>query len=343
MKTHNNILFTKNLEIGYPEKGRKKNVLQNHLNLNLKAGELACLLGPNGCGKSMLIRTLSGFHKAMAGEIMIFNRRLSEMSPAEISRIISVALTEPTDVSNMSVFEVVGFGRSPYTGFLGKLGKHDFEIIQKSLENAGISHLHGRQFNQLSDGEKQKVMIAKSLAQETSVMFLDEPTAFLDFPSKIEILQLLRQTAWEHQKAILLTTHDVNLALKFADKIWLMGVGVPVITGVPEDLILNNEFGKYFDNEKTRFDVTSGSFTIEAKETGKVIVEGAGLKYEWLLKALLRKGFRVLSSENSFSEAPFITVKPENENVFELKVAGTVYEFNAVGEMLEKLKDFSEI
>jgi len=240
----------------------------------------------------------------------------------------------------MSVFEVVGFGRSPYTGFLGKLGKTDYEIIQKSLENSGISHLHNRQFNQLSDGERQKVMIAKSLAQETSILFLDEPTAYLDFPSKIEILQLLRQTAWEQQKAMLLTTHDVNLAIKFADKIWLMGAGVPVIAGVPEDLILNNEFGRYFDNEKTRFDIASGSFSVEAKETGKVFVEGEGLYYEWLLKALQRKGFKVLSSENTNPDIPIIIVNPETKNIFELKVAGSVYGFNAIGELLEKMEDF---
>jgi len=340
MTMSTNILVTNNLGIGYPARGKKKNILQNHLQLGLKSGELTCLLGSNGCGKSTLIRTLSGFHHPLAGEIKIFGRLLSEMSPAEISKIISVALTEPTDVNNMSVFEVVGFGRSPYTGFLGKLGKTDYEIIQKSLENSGISHLHNRQFNQLSDGERQKVMIAKSLAQETSILFLDEPTAYLDFPSKIEILQLLRQTAWEQQKAMLLTTHDVNLAIKFADKIWLMGVGVPVIAGVPEDLILNNEFGRYFDNEKTRFDIASGSFSVEVKETGEVFVKGEGLKYEWLLKALQRKGFKVLSSENTNLDIPIIIVNPETKNIFELKVAGSVYGFDAIGELLEKMEDF---
>ena len=337
MKTAQNALVTSNLAIGYPGKGRKKIILQKQLELVLKTGELTCLLGSNGCGKSTLIRTLSGFQRSLDGNIKIFDNSLAEMSPSEISKAVSISLTEPVDVGNMTVFAVVAFGRSPYTGFLGKLGKLDFEIIQKSLENSGISHLHHRQFNQLSDGEKQKVMIAKSLAQETNLMFLDEPTAFLDFPSKIEILQLLRNTAWEQEKAILLTIHDLNLALKFADKIWLMGSEMPVITGVPEDLILKNEFGKYFDKEKTKFNTATGSFSFEAKEKGKILVQGSGLKFDWLVKALQRKGFKIVTQENSSTRTPIINVNSENEDVFELKMAGQVYKFDSIEKLLEKI------
>jgi len=330
-------MITSNLAIGYPGKGIKKSILQNHLNLVLKTGELVCLLGPNGCGKSTLIRTLSGFQQPLDGKVQIFGRNLTGMAPTEIARTVSVTLTEPVDVGNMTVFAVVAFGRSPYTGFLGKLTQNDFEIIQKSIENAGISHLHNRQFNLLSDGEKQKVMIAKSLAQETPLLLLDEPTAFLDFPSKIEILQLLRNAAWEHEKAILLTTHDLNLALKFADKIWLMGAEMPVITGVPEDLILKNEFGKYFDNQKTRFDISSGNFSFEVKEMGEVVVKGAGLKYDWLVKALQRKGFTVFTQEITSSDTPIIIVNLENEDFFELKISDLVYNFVTIEELLEML------
>ncbi len=341
MKTGRNVMITSNLGIGYPGKVRRNIILQNHLNLVLKTGELVCLLGPNGCGKSTLIRTLSGFQPPLDGMVKIFDRVLTEMAPAEVSRSVSVTLTEPVDVGNMTVFAVVAFGRSPYTGFLGKLTHNDFEIIQKSLENAGISHLHNRQFNLLSDGEKQKVMIAKSLAQETPLLLLDEPTAFLDFPSKIEILQLLRNAAWEQEKAILLTTHDLNLALKFADKIWLMGADMPVITGVPEDLILKNEFGKYFNKEKTRFDILSGNFSFEVKEMGQVVLKGSGLKYDWMVKALQRKGFTVFTPENSSSDTlAIIKVNLENEDVFELKISDRVYKINSIEELFEKM-DFS--
>jgi iron complex transport system ATP-binding protein len=341
MKNNQNVLITQNLAIGYPGKGDAKSILQSHLDLGLKTSELTCLLGPNGCGKSTLIRSLSGFHRALEGSIKLFDQPLSEMTPVEISKVISVTLTEPVDVGNMTVFSVVAFGRSPYTGFLGKLRNHDFEIIQKSLENAGIGHLHNRQFSQLSDGEKQKVMIAKSLAQETSLLLLDEPTAFLDFPSKIEILRLLRNTAWDHQKAILLTTHDLNLALNFADKIWLIGNEMPVVTGIPEDLILSNLFGKYFDKKTTRFDVNSGSFTFEVIEKGKVQVKGSGLKYDWLVKALKRKGFTISGQDKLSSELPKITVNHELKGTFELEFAGSVFKMNSIEELLEKLANIT--
>jgi len=341
MKNNQNVLITENLAIGYSGKWNTKFKLQNHLTLGLKTGELTCLLGPNGCGKSTLIRSLSGFHRALEGSIKLFDQPLSGMTPAEIAKVVSVTLTEPVDVGNMTVFSVVAFGRTPYTGFLGKLKYQDLEVIQRSLENAGIGHLHNRQFSQLSDGEKQKVMIAKSLAQETPLMFLDEPTAFLDFPSKIEILQLLRNTAWDHHKAILLTTHDLNLALNFADKIWLMGNGMPVVKGIPEDLILSNNFGKYFDKDSTKFDINAGSFTFEVKEKGKVQVDGSGLKYDWLVKALRRKGFTIANQVEVLSQLPLIEVSSGQEGTFELKVAGSVHRMNNIQELLEKLADLA--
>jgi iron complex transport system ATP-binding protein len=326
-------LKTYDLSIGYHLKRGENNILHHDIDLELNAGEITCLLGPNGSGKSTLIRTFSGFQPALAGEVLINQKSLNQFSARDLAKVLSVVLTEHPTVGQMTVFSMVAYGRSPYTGFLGKLTKEDKLIIEEALQNAGITELRNRQFQSLSDGEKQKVFISKSLAQETQLMFLDEPTAFLDFPSKIEILQLLRKTAWEQDKAILLSTHDLNLALQFADKIWLMAHDKPIVTGVPEDLVLSGKFGDYFDHDKISFDKTSGSFTFDAATKQSIIVTGQHIKLDWLRKALRRKGFEVLDNIEknvSICEIGFNT----EANYFELKTKGNVQNFQDIEDLI---------
>jgi iron complex transport system ATP-binding protein len=242
------------VDIGYLTGHDKSGVLHQDINLELNLGEFVCMIGPNGAGKSTLIRTISGLQKPLKGNILLDNRNIYQTPPAFLARLISVALTAMVEISNASVYDMVAYGRSPYTNFFGKLSKHDHVIIEKSLESAGIAHLASRKFDTLSDGERQKVLIAKSLAQETPFIFLDEPTAFLDFPGKVEIMQLLREAAWIHGKSILLITHDINLAIQFADRLWLMARHKPIITGIPEDLVLTKKIGLFFDKEKIKFE-----------------------------------------------------------------------------------------
>ncbi len=286
------MLHTQNLAIGYRNKNRKA-VLHDGLEISLNRGELICLLGPNGSGKSTLIRTLGGFQEPLAGEVRIDDRNISRIDVRELARLVSVVLTEQVDAGIMSVYAMVGLGRSPYTGLLGKMRKKDHHAVAEALQNTGIMALQHRRFDELSDGERQKVMLAKSLAQETPVILLDEPTAYLDFPSKVEILQLLRKAAWQQQKALLLSTHDINLALQFADRILLMGKDRPTVSGVPEDLVLNDAFGNFFNRALTRFDTATGTFKFETAHKGVVVLEGSGLKYNWLRHALERKGYEV--------------------------------------------------
>ena len=211
----------RNLGIGYMTKHGVITVAES-INGTICSRELTCLLGANGVGKSTLLRTLSAFQPKIQGEILMEGRDLSAWTDKELSRLIGVVLTEKPDVRNMTVRELVSLGRSPYTGFWGTYSKEDLQIVDESISLVGIDSLSRRMVHTLSDGERQKVMIAKALAQQTPVIYLDEPTAFLDYPSKVEVLQLLRRISREAGKTIFLSTHDVELALQLADTVWLM-------------------------------------------------------------------------------------------------------------------------
>jgi iron complex transport system ATP-binding protein len=330
------VLKTYNLSIGYRLNRGEAKVLHRNIDLELFSGEITCLLGPNGSGKSTLIRTFAGFQAALGGDLLINEKPVNYYKAKDLAKLLSVVLTGHPVIGNMTVFSMVAFGRSPYTGLLGRLTKNDHHIIGLALENAGISRLWDRQFQSLSDGEKQKVFIAKSLAQETPLMFLDEPTAFLDFPSKVEILQLLRKTAWEQEKAILLSTHDLNLALQFADKIWLIGNDKPLITGVPEDLVLSGKFGSYFNHKQVSFDKTSGTFTFDVATKRAIVVDGEGHKMEWLKKALIRKGFNVLNKRDDLG-ANVKIISDEKKDSFEVRMGKRMVNCKTIEDVIEIL------
>ena len=220
MKREETIRLT-GLSIGYRGKHSVKCVAEG-ISQAIHSGELTCLLGENGAGKSTLLRTLSGFLSPLAGEISILGRPLSSYKERELATVIGVVLTEKNNLQNMTVRELVGMGRSPYTGFWGRLSADDRRKVDDALSLVGIAALRDRMVQTLSDGERQKVMIAKALAQETPIIFLDEPTAFLDYPSKVEILHLLHSLSREMHKTIFLSTHDLELALQIADRLWLM-------------------------------------------------------------------------------------------------------------------------
>ena len=284
---NNETIQLKNLSIGYQTKHSVKTVAEG-INGSIRGGELTCLLGPNGVGKSTLLRTLSAFQPILAGDVMINNPLTSHLSPLtsytdkELSKLIGVVLTEKPDVRNMSVRELVSLGRSPYTGFWGSYSDEDLRIVDEAIRMVGITDLARRPVHTLSDGERQKVMIAKALAQQTPVIFLDEPTAFLDYPSKVEVLQLLRRISREAGKTIFLSTHDVELALQLADIIWLMtgvrgvrsqesgdrsqesGDGKPMAIGSPKELAANGDLGRFIERQNIVFD--KETLTIRVKK-----------------------------------------------------------------------------
>ena len=189
------------------------------INLELRSGQLACLIGENGIGKSTLLKTLTGFLPKLKGSLLLGNRDVESFSQRELARQVSIVLTQKPDVQNLTIEEIIGLGRSPYTGFFGRLRAEDRKVVDDAIATMGIEKLRGRMIQTLSDGERQKVMIAKALAQETPIILLDEPTAFLDFPSKAETFQSLQRMAHERDKLILLSTHDLELAVRFADSL----------------------------------------------------------------------------------------------------------------------------
>jgi len=255
------VIEIRNLSIGYKTK-KQINFVAKDIHSTLYGGELTCLLGANGVGKSTLLRTLSCFQPKLNGEIFIQGKELDFYSNRELSKTIGVVLTERVGVSDMTVTELVGMGRTPHTGFWGGLNKEDKKIVREAIALVKIEKLASRPVQTLSDGERQKAMIAKTLAQETPVIFLDEPTAFLDFPSKVEIMRILHHLSRQTNKTIFLSTHDLELALQTADKLWLMSKERRIITGTPGELIEDGSLESFFQCDDVVFDREAGLFRI---------------------------------------------------------------------------------
>ena len=253
------------LSIGY-QAADHRHVVAEGLNATIQQGELTCLLGQNGIGKSTLLRTLSAFQPPLEGDILMDDgstaadgvtptapRALSTLTDKQLSHLVGVVLTEKPEVRNMTVEELVGMGRAPYTGFWGTLSDDDHRLVDEALRLVGIEGLRRRLLHTLSDGERQKVMIGKALAQQTPVIYLDEPTAFLDFPSKVDVMQLLRRLAVSKRKTIFLSTHDVELALQVADRLWLMEPGM-LSVGTPQELAAAGILSRFVERDGITFD-----------------------------------------------------------------------------------------
>lgn len=285
------VIEASRLRIGYLLKGGKRKVIHDDLNLRLQPGEVTCLLGLNGAGKSTLLRTLCGFQPPLSGEIRLMGKPLSSYSQSNFSLTVGVVLTEKTNAGGITVYELVSLGRHPYTGFFGQLKKTDREIIEQSLTAAGIAHKAQNYVSELSDGERQKAMIAKALAQQCPIILLDEPTAFLDVTSRIETMVLLHKLAVEQHKAILLSTHDLDLAIQMGDCLWLQEKGRPMACGTPEDLILSGAFESFFGKEGIVFDPSTGKLNTKAP-VEPIGVEGDFLVSYWVGNAMIRNGFR---------------------------------------------------
>ena len=236
------VLKTKDLHIGYKDKA-----ILPPINVSLEEGSLIALIGPNGAGKSTLFKTLTAHIKAIGGSVELMGKELSEYSAKEKAMLIGLVLTERPDDMFLKVYDVVASGRCPYTNFFGKIEKEDENVIQESLNIVGINQLKNRYFNTLSDGEKQKVMIAKTLAQNTPIIFMDEPTAFIDYPSKIELFSLMKMLTKERNKTIIFSSHDLELLLRYTDDIWLISKGKQLISAKKDDLIGNDILKEYFN------------------------------------------------------------------------------------------------
>jgi iron complex transport system ATP-binding protein len=234
-------LHTVHLSLGYQKP------LFTDVNLVLPEKQRICLIGRNGAGKSTLLRTLAGMKKPMEGSVFLDGKMMSKMSEKEISKRLSIVLTDPVKVPYMTVEDLVMFGRYPHFGGQVKITPDDNAIVSAAIHNVGIEHLKNRQLATLSDGERQKAILARSIAQQTDFIILDEPAAFLDFPSKIELMRLLRNLVKTHSKAILLSTHDIEMSIAISDRLWLIDNHSNIITGTPEELIENQIIANTFN------------------------------------------------------------------------------------------------
>ena len=295
----NSILKTHNLTIGYKTSQKTIRNVAANISTSLQTGELVCLLGPNGAGKSTLLRTLAGMQPPIAGEVKLLEDNIYQLPPQQLAKCLSLVLTEKIDVGMLSAYALVTMGRYPYTDWWGKLSSEDENIINWAIKSVGAVNLAQRNVSELSDGERQKIMIARALAQSPMVMLLDEPTAFLDLPRRVEIMQLLRQLARDTNQAILLSTHDLDLALRLADKIWLLGNNGILHVGAPEDLILSGAFADTFRSEGVEFNIFSGEFNLNIPYKGEVKLIGEGVAATWTIRALERVGFTVLQGGKS--------------------------------------------
>ncbi len=282
-------LAAQGLAIGYPLGQEQWKIVHEDMNFSLYRGELTSLIGLNGAGKSTLIRSLCRFQPYHSGRIELMGREMNGYSTAEFALTVGVVLTERTNVGGMTVRELVSLGRQPYTGFFGRLKKEDWEVVDSSIESVGISHKTYSYISELSDGERQRAMIAKALAQQCPIIILDEPTAFLDVTGRIDIMDLLHRTAVTYNKAIFLSNHDIDNAIMFSDKIMLLSDGHPVCFGAPEDLILDGEMSRFFARRGMNFDTRSGRLS-SGVEGIPVGLCGDGEIVRWMANALARNG-----------------------------------------------------
>jgi iron complex transport system ATP-binding protein len=309
-------LQANNLSVGY-HTGRSSTILFEDIDLSLLPGKLTCFMGPNGIGKSTLIRTLAGLQKPLAGKIS----KLDETK-------IALVLTDKISAANMLVFDLVSYGRYPYSGWGVSLTPKDYEVIDQSIADVNIQNLASKKIEELSDGQRQLAMIARALAQETPVLLLDEPTAHLDLNNRVEIMKLLLRLAREKKKAILVATHELDLALQLADQVWLATPEKKITTGIPEDLVLDGAFDDIFKFKG--FDLKTGKVQHESRQNKSINLKGDGYPFLWTKNALEREGFSV-STEGKTS----VVICGEGQNL-RWETGGLV--FKNIYELLNAIK-----
>lgn len=281
------VLSTDGLAIGYP--GR---LVADELSLDLHPGDVVALVGPNGTGKTTLLRSLAGLLAPLAGSITLDGDPLASLSAREKARRLGVVLTERPQTGYLTGFELAAAGRYPHTGWQGRLAVEDVAIVDEALALVGAAAFRDRAVASLSDGERQRVMVARALAQQPRLLLLDEVTSFLDVPRRVAFFALLGELAAERGYAIVISTHELELALRCANRLWLYD-GTKLLDGAPEDLILSGDFARIFAADGVSFDEDAGHFELRRPASRRVALEGEGVRAAWTRRALDRAGFAV--------------------------------------------------
>ena len=336
------LLSGRDLVLGYQLAGARREVASG-LDCGLRRGRLVALLGPNGAGKSTLLKTLAGLLPPLAGEIHLGERRLGDLPSEERARRLAVVFTERETPPHLSARELVALGRHPHTGWLGRLHRHDHAAIAAALAAVDAAGLADRSVDQLSDGELQRVAIARALAQEAEILLLDEATAFLDLPRRVETFKLLRRLAHQQNKAILISTHDLDLALRCADELWLLGppgeLAGRLARGAPEELALAGTFGVVFASPEVHFDRETGSFRFDSPPRGRLSLDHTHLPplpAIWLRRALHRLGWQEVAPGEA--ELALSGREISGNLSFELTQNGEAHSFPTLGDLIAELE-----
>lgn len=316
-------LHTTNLVVGYT-KDKKDFPLFEELNLSLHSGELVCFMGSNGIGKTTLIKTLAGLQKALQGSVKFPN-----------NQSVALVLTDRITSSLMTVYDLITYGRYPYLNWDISLSASDLEIIENAIKQVHLEDLVSKRLYELSDGQLQMAMLAKALAQNTPILFLDEPTAHLDLNNRVEIMNILRSLSRTTGKTILIATHELDLALQTADRIWLATPDRKILQGIPEDLVLDGTFDEVFRFKG--FDLKTGKVSHEAYRKVTIQLEGNGYEYLWTKNAFERNGYEVKPS----APIKVSVIQKDNKPIWTILKDNEEGNFNTLAELLESLESRS--
>ena len=327
------IIQTHQLSVGY-KTGSQTRAILNNLDISVNQGELIAIIGQNGIGKSTLLRTVAHLQEPLGGDVMVYGKPLGSFSRNEFAQKVSFVSTEILKLNHCTVRQMVSFGRSPYTNWFGQLTSNDETLISEAMEMVGIAPLANRYINEISDGERQRVMIARTLAQDTDIIVLDEPTAFLDMPNKYEVIHLLGDLTRRKKKTILFTSHDLNIAMREADRLWLITPNA-FVDGAPEDLVLRHAISGLFDETRLKFDTRKGEFSIHRKPIGSCKLNGKGIALTWTKKAMERLGYDTESEHYSIE----ISIEErDGKTTWQLLQENSALTFQSIYELAESLR-----
>ncbi|HBG4970302.1 TPA: ABC transporter ATP-binding protein [Clostridioides difficile] len=320
------MLKTNNLSVGYNNK-----VVISNINVEVKNGEILCLLGSNGAGKTTLLRSLSKLISPIKGEIYLNGVNINCISRKALSKKMALVLTNRLLGDLMTVQDIVNIGRYPYTGFFGNLSKKDLIMVDEALESVDALHLKKRYFDELSDGEKQKVLVARALVQEPEIIILDEPTTHLDIKHRLELINILKKLSKEKSISVILSLHEIDIALKSCDKVALIKNNKVIAYGQPEDVVDEDIINSLYELDDKNFNSLLGSVEISNKSKNEVFIIGGGGKATPIYRAFTKKGIGLYSGiihENDidyeigrtmgikmFTESPFEPISDESFNL----------------------------
>lgn len=324
------LLETKSLTIGYKRHKGEKTVIQKNIDLNINAGEIISLMGQNGVGKTTFIKTICGLIPMLSGEVHYQSENLRSIPTKELAEKISIVLTERPYNQTFTVLELIALGRHPYSSWMGALGDRDRQVIDWAISETQINHLANKKLFELSDGQMQKVMIARALVQETDLILLDEPAAHLDLYNKIEVMKLLRQIA-KGGKGILISTHDMQISTQLSDRLWLFNFNEAVKAGSPEDLILNGELEKTLYLKNHGYDMIHGTVHLPNHGGPKVTVKGNEPRKFWTEQALKRNGYLIQTGGDLQVEV--------TDTSWILQVNTASWSFDSIYDLLKGLKN----